>query len=151
MIRLASKFWRILPYWIRLRAIRVTQPKFTVSVVAIIINNKGEVLILDHFIRPGASWGLPGGFIESGEIPDDAIKREIMEETGLDLTELNLLRIRTLEKHIEMLYSARSSGSVTLHGSEIRDFGWFAKEYLPKGLSVVQRRIINDVLSDDFT
>ena len=77
MIRIVSRIWKVIPYRVRLKIIRLTQPKFTVSTVAIVLNPAQEVLILDHFIRPGATWGLPGGFIEVDEYPDEAIKREL--------------------------------------------------------------------------
>ena len=148
MIRIAAKIWRVLPYPIRLRIIRLSQPKFTVSVVAIVLNEKDEVLILDHFIRPGSTWGLPGGFIEPGECPDTAIKREILEETNLELEEAKLLRIRTVKRHIEMLFIGRADGEINLRTSEIRDFGWFSKDELPERISRVQRDLITETLSD---
>ena len=144
MIWLVAKIWRVLPYQVRLKLIRLSQPKFTVSVVAIVLNTNNEILILDHFIRPGTSWGLPGGFIETGESPDQAIFRELKEETGLDLSMPELLRIRTVRKHIEMLYFGRADGPVKLKTSEIRDFGWFEKSSLPDGISDLQRRLIKE-------
>jgi ADP-ribose pyrophosphatase YjhB (NUDIX family) len=148
MMTILSKLWRILPYAVRLRFIRSTQSKFTVSVVAVILNKKNEVLVLDHFIRPGASWGLPGGFIEKDEYPDEAIRREIKEETDLEITNVRLLLVRTIRKHIELLYVANADGDVVLKSSEIRDFGWFREDKLPEGVSKVQRALIKEVLND---
>ena len=84
--RLAGKIWRKLPQSARQWIIRVTQKKFTVSVIAIILNSEGKILLLDHVLRPKNGWGAPGGFIDAGEQPVDAIKREICEETGLELS-----------------------------------------------------------------
>ena len=148
MIRIIAKLWRLLPYQIRLKVIRLSQPKFTVSVVAIVLNNKNEVLILDHFIRPGSSWGLPGGFIKAGESPTAAIKREIFEETALELTDHELVRIRVVRKHIEMLFFARGSGKVALKSSEIRDYGWYSKGELPSGMSDTQRKLVLDTFAE---
>src|SRR5215213_6929682 len=95
---IVSTVWKRMPRRLRLEAIRLTQKKFTVS--AVVVNEEGKVLLLDHFLRPGASWALPGGFIEAGEQPEAAIKREICEETTLRLENIKLLNIRTINSHI---------------------------------------------------
>ncbi len=128
--------------------IRFTQKKFTVSVVGIVQNPEGKVLILDHFIRPGTTWGLPGGFIDTNESPHSAIRRELEEETSLELENLELIQIRTLHKHIEILYRADGIGDVTLNSSEIRGYGWYALDSLPNGVSLVQRSLINSFAKD---
>src|SRR5215213_7473605 len=97
---IVSTVWKRMPRRLRLEAIRLTQKKFTVSAVAVVVNEEGKVLLLDHFLRPGASWALPGGFIEAGEQPEAAIKREIREQTTLRLENVKLLNIRTINSHI---------------------------------------------------
>ena len=129
----------------RLRIVRATQAKFTVSVVAIVFNSEKKVLVLDHFIRPGTTWGLPGGFIEPDEYPDKAIVRELQEETGLELENVQLKIVRTINRHIEMLFTATSNGEVALKQKEIRDFGWFAPDELPEGVSDTQRELVTSV------
>lgn len=142
MIKILAQIWRLVPFRIRLVIIRFSQKKFTVSVVAIVQNSKQEVLILDHFIRPGTTWGLPGGFITTGEFPDAAIRRELCEETALELENLELLQIRTTRKHIEILYRADGIGDVRLKSSEIRAYRWFATDSLPGIVSAVQQSLI---------
>ncbi len=49
-----------------------------------IVANNGEILLVYRNIMPGKyQWALPGGFIETGESPEEAARRELMEETGL--------------------------------------------------------------------
>src|SRR3954463_2646365 len=92
----AGVVWKKLPWAVRAKIIRVTQPKFTVSAAAIITNATGEVLLLNHVIRPRSGWGLPGGFLEHGEQADDGIRLEIFEETGIKMNNLRMFRVRTL-------------------------------------------------------
>ena len=67
---------------------RATHPRFTVTAGAIIFNNAGEILLLKHRFRAGSGWGLPGGFLEAGEQPVDALRRELREEIGLEVRDV---------------------------------------------------------------
>lgn len=58
-----------------------------VTVYGAIFNEKGEVLIVrraPHDMHPNM-WELPGGSLEYGEKVDEAVKREVKEEVGLDV------------------------------------------------------------------
>ncbi len=138
--------WKILPPWLRLRIIRSTQQKFTVSAAAVIINSEGKVLLLDHLLRPYSGWGLPGGFMTATEQPDDAIRREIREETGMEMANLEMFRIRTIGRHIEILFRAESAGEATVQSHEIIGLGWFGVDELPEKLSKSQKTVISEVL-----
>lgn len=144
---LVSKVWRKIPSSLRLKLTRSTQKKFTVSVVAIVLNEEGNVLLLDHVLRPKFSWGLPGGFIEEDEQPTEAVKREIREETSLELEEIKLLRVRTINRHIEILFRARASGKGEVSSLEIKQIAWFGIDALPRQMSKIQKQIIKQVLS----
>lgn len=63
-------------------------PKFTHSAGGVVLNTKGQVLLIHQ--RDG-SWSLPKGKIKTGEDPRDAAVREIAEESGI--TDVKMLRI----------------------------------------------------------
>lgn len=140
--------WKNLPYYLRLRVVRLTQKKFTASVVAIVTNQKEEVLVLDHLIRPGSSWGLPGGFLEADEDPEEAIKREIMEETGLELEGIRLIQIRTIRKHLEMLFRAEGVGTAEIRSREIKNLGWFRLDDFPEEMSEGQKELVRELMQE---
>lgn len=132
----------------RVRLVRTTQQKFTVSVIAIVTNGNGKILLADHYIRPGASWGLPGGFVDKGETPEEAIKREILEETGLELKDVKLHHIRTINKHLEITFSGKGIGKAEIKTRELKDLGWFGLDEFPVGMHAIQDKIIRNILGD---
>lgn len=59
------------------------------SVLCFIINEQGQCLMLKRKREPhGNQWNAPGGKIMAGEDPEQACRREVMEETGLVLRDL---------------------------------------------------------------
>lgn len=59
-------------------------PKHIVAVSAYITNEKGEALLIKAHWRKD-TWEPPGGQVEQGEALDKAIKREVFEETGIEI------------------------------------------------------------------
>ena len=110
------------------------------------MNEKGEVLLLNHILRPGGGWGLPGGFLDASEQPAEALRRELMEETGIELSDLRMFQVRTLGRHIEILFSARTNGDPRVMSREISELGWFRPETVPENLPKAQKRVIELVL-----
>jgi ADP-ribose pyrophosphatase YjhB (NUDIX family) len=51
----------------------------------------GNVLMVRHVHDGRDYWTLPGGHVEAGETPLDAARREVLEETGIELLELREL------------------------------------------------------------
>lgn len=61
------------------------------ATVAIIENEKGELLVCRRACEPAkGTLDLIGGFVDPGETSENAICREILEETGVDVKALNL-------------------------------------------------------------
>lgn len=145
--KIVGKIWRIIPQFVRIKIIRVSQNKFTASVGAVVLNEKGEVLLLDHVLRPASGWGIPGGFMEPMEQPQEAVKREILEETGLEIENIEMIWIRTLNRHLEIIFRAQSSGEARVKSREINQLGWFEIDQMPAEMSKTQKEIIKKVLS----
>lgn len=148
--KIIGSVWKNTPRFLRMPLIRITQKKFTASAAAVVTNERGEVLLLDHIIRPYYNWGLPGGFLEYGEQPDEAIRRELFEETGLKLENVRLINVQTINRHIEMIFRASSDGKPEVKSLEITQAEWFEFEKMPEKLSPAQKSLIRQVLNSEI-
>ena len=61
------------------------------SIAAVIHDPRGNLLLQEKV--SGEGWSLPAGAIEPGESPEEAVIREVMEETGLAVTPTNILGV----------------------------------------------------------
>lgn len=145
-----GKVWKILPVGARRRIVRSTQEKFTVSAATILINERREVLLLDHVLRPRSGWGLPGGFVDFGEQPEQTARREIREEIGIEVEGLRFYRIRTLGRHVETLYVGKPVGEARLQTHEAYSLGWFTAETLPEEIAPHLKVLLTEVLESEF-
>ena len=146
LVNLFGRVWKKMPKNARRWLTRRVEASFTVSAAAVVTNERGEVLLLDHVLRPKSGWGLPGGFINAGEQPDDAVRREIREETGLELRDIKIVRVRTLERHIEIIFRAVGVGEPAVKSREITELGWFAVGNMPPEMALDQQFIIKNAL-----
>jgi len=146
LLDLVSKTWKVLPKQVRTFITRRVQPKFTVSVTGIVTNERGEVLLLDHLLRPHSGWGPPGGFVERGEQPEAALRREVKEETTLDLADVRLLRARTFKRHIEIIYAALAVGEARVASREITELRWMTLDDMPSEMSLDLQFMIKNAL-----
>jgi ADP-ribose pyrophosphatase YjhB (NUDIX family) len=139
-----SNVWRFLPKSGRRLIVRLVEPHFTVVTGVVVTDSEGRVLLLDHVFRSGNGWGIPGGFLGTREQPEEAARRELREETGIELDELELAYVHALEftNQVEIMFRARARGTPRVRGLEVRAFGWFDLNDLPDGLSAEQRRIL---------
>ena len=126
---------------------RMTHPTFTVSVAGIITNSEGRVLLLNHVLRPSSGWGLPGGFIDKGEMPARAFGREIYEETGIEVEDVAIHSSSTFKRHVEILFTATTRGEPRVLSREIYELGWFHASEIPAEMNHAQQSVIREVLS----
>ncbi|MBN1506578.1 MAG: NUDIX domain-containing protein [Sedimentisphaerales bacterium] len=62
------------------------------AVAALISDSQGRLLVVERAQEPKkGTWDLPGGFVDPGESAEDALRREVREETGLEITHLRYL------------------------------------------------------------
>jgi ADP-ribose pyrophosphatase YjhB (NUDIX family) len=147
-LRALSGVWRRLPKRVRRWGVLLTEARFTVTAGAVVVDEQGRVLLLQHRFRPGSGWGIPGGFIQPGEQPEAALRRELREEIGVELERAELVFARTLERYqqVELIFRCRLRDAIFQQTREIKRAAWFAVNELPAGLSADQRALIERAL-----
>lgn len=76
----------------------------------------GDGIVLIERDNPPAGWALPGGFVETGETVEQAVRRELREETNLQLSEVRQWRMfsdpeRDPRQHVvSCVFVARGEG-----------------------------------------
>jgi 8-oxo-dGTP diphosphatase len=142
--------WRHVPRSVRRWSVRLFEQRFTVTAGAIVTDDRERILLLKHTFRAGSGWGIPGGFIKKGEQPEEALRRELREEIGLELEQAEIALVRNLKKpkQVEIIFRCRPRGMPGRRSLEIKSAEWFALDRLPPGLSQDQRKLINRVLNN---
>jgi len=121
-------------------------PKPTASALLI---EGDHVLLVKRAIEPRKGfWDLPGGFLEKEEHPEEALRREIKEELGVEIDILELLGIYMdrygydeSDSHtLNIYYLARVSLGEPKPASDIEDLKWFDKEDLPREVAFENNR-----------
>jgi 8-oxo-dGTP diphosphatase len=105
-------------------------------VVTALIEAQGRVLLVRRDIEPGrGQWGLPGGFVDWDEHPEQAVVRECREEIAVRIEPLELLSVQhvvTDDEGIVILpYRARLVSGEPVAADEVQQVGWFSPDALP--------------------
>ena len=144
--------WRATPTFVKRAGVWLTQPRFTVTAGVVVRDERGRVLLLRHTLRRGSGWGIPGGFLRAGEQPEEALRREMREETGLELERVELAFARTLRhvRQVEVIFRGAMPADALARRTasfEVDRAAWFELDSLPEGLSRDQRRLISRALA----
>lgn len=134
MKSLLIKIWKLLslPKGIQLFFMRLFESQFLVGVTGIIFNDKNEILLFKHTYRQHA-WSLPGGYVQSGEHPKEALEREIKEESNLVVSADTQLKTRTDRDsaRLDMCYVGVFIGGEFTPSKEVSEYGFFTHDKMP--------------------
>ena len=108
------------------------------TVGALIFNPQGKLFLMKSH-KWGGKYVIPGGHIELGETAIDALKREVKEETGLDIFDIEYIGMQEFifdpefwkKRHFIFLdYACKTNSTEVTLNSEGQEFGWFSLEEL---------------------
>jgi len=126
------KMWRILPVWLQGIASRIIRPLFQVFVVAVIFNGDNKIYLVKTTYNRFHPWGLPGGSLEYGEMAEDALLREIWEETRLRIKIERFLFTKTFAPdRVGLYYLCGVVDGEFQPSEEVSESGYFSPDDLP--------------------
>jgi NAD+ diphosphatase len=113
-----------------------------------VLISKGEEMLLVHARNFRTNfYGLVAGFVETGESLEDAVRREVKEETGLTISDLKYFSSQPWPYPCGIMigFTARyAGGEIQLQAEELSAGGWFSRDKLPtlpQKLSIARKLI----------
>ena len=122
-----------------------------VSAGGLVVDKSGELgLLIGRIDKRGRMlWSLPKGHIESGESPEEAALREVLEETGIKSSITRSLGVidfwfmaegKRIHKTVHHFLFAEKSGKLEAQLSEVDDVKWFPLDEIGKTLAYPDER-----------
>lgn len=128
------------------------------GVAVAVMNEKGELLLQK---RSDGIWGVPGGFMEIGESTEETGRREVLEETGIEIGKLELVGVFSGKQYfvklpngdefypITIAYVSKeiTGGVLKADGQETIEAKFFTINELPEGLNPLIKNLLRKYLS----
>jgi len=127
-------------------------PLLMVGAATLIVDDHNRLLLMKR--TDSSCWGPPGGAVELGEVVEMAARREVREETGLELGEMSLFGVFSGPElfyvypngdevyNVSIIYLARFSGGDICLNDEHTGWSWFAPEDIPENISPPIRPVV---------
>jgi len=125
---------------------------------AFVFDSDGKLLLQQR--TDNAQWGLPGGFMELGENITDAVRREVQEETGLHLEQLELFGIYSGPEYdktfangdqvslVQVLFTCKQyNGELVKNNDESLKNEFFHLHSLPENIFTDHQVFLDDLLT----
>ena len=128
-------------------------PSLATAVIVRIRRGDKILMVHAHSFRD-RHYGLVAGFVETGETLEDCVRREVMEETGITVTNIRYFSSQPWPYPSGLMVGFTAdwqSGEIALQKTELSDGGWFSRDNLPSlpDPSSIAYRLIMDWVHDD--
>jgi ADP-ribose pyrophosphatase YjhB (NUDIX family) len=106
-------------------------PRHSVSVSGIIIDDHGRALLIRR--RDNHRWEPPGGVLELSEAIHDGLRREVREETGLDIEPIALSGVykNMARAIVNLVFRCKITGGGLATNDEASAFRWTTESEVP--------------------
>lgn len=118
--------------------------------IIVAIRKDDELLMAKHSYHKSHSYSLIAGFVEPGESVEEAVKREVSEEVGIKIKNLEYMKSQTWPFPNSLMLGFKAeydSGDIKVDGDEIVDARWFKKDEIERYDSDIS---ISDWLISEF-
>jgi ADP-ribose pyrophosphatase YjhB (NUDIX family) len=81
--------------------------------------------------REGEAWSLPGGWVDVGESPSEAVAREVLEESGIVVRDVEYVASQPWPFPVSLMlgfHAQYASGAIARGDEELEDVAWFTRE-----------------------
>ncbi len=148
LLPLLLRIWRQLPGPLKLLYLRFRYVRFAVGVAALIRDDRGRVLVVHRTYSREEPWALPGGWLESGESIEHSLRRELLEETGLNVRVGKVVAVDRAAFALVVLVDAALLSSLDgfRASAEVSELAWFEPAEVAR-LSPFNARLLRRALA----
>ncbi|MEU9146183.1 NUDIX hydrolase [Streptomyces sp. NPDC048349] len=103
-------------------------PRHSVSVAGAVVRDDGRLLAIRR--ADNGAWELPGGVLELEETPEDGLRREVLEETGIhvEVDQLTGVYKNIVAGVVALVFLCKPSGGAERLSGETRAIQWLTPE-----------------------
>lgn len=128
-------------------------PQLSPAIIVAVTRGNDEILLVQSHNFRRDYFGLVAGFVETGETLEDCVRREVLEETNINIKNIRYVKSQPWPYPNGLMIGFRAeyeSGEICLQRSELKKGGWFRRDRLPDipGKVSLARMLIDNWLSE---
>ncbi len=128
-------------------------PKISPAIIVMIKREDGKILLAYNRHFKHKCYSLIAGFVEAGESAEDAVRREVREEVGLEVRNIRYLYSQSWPFPDSLMLgfvADYAGGEITVDGEEIAEADFYSPDALPvlPGHGSIARRIIEEYIAE---